>query len=86
MQVLYDSGPMHLDRDKLRKARTDANLTQEQVAKAAGMSQQAYQRLESGGYGDDERKSASFDTVYKVCVAIGCSMDHVAKPRRRGTA
>src|SRR3954468_22175283 len=62
-------GRMPMDPAKLIERRTALRLTQADVAAAAGMKQQAYARLETGG-----RLNPRIDTVEKVARALECAV------------
>lgn len=47
-------------------SRKKCNLTQEQLAKLSGRSQQLIGKLEQG-----KAKGIGFDTLYRICLAIG---------------
>lgn len=51
--------------DQIRSARTDAGLTQEQLASAAGLDRAYISQLEN------DHKSPTVDTLLRLCGAIG---------------
>jgi len=61
-------GPLHELGELLRKARTAAGLTQEQVADLAGISRPRYRDIETGA------AAARFTTLMNVSRALGMEM------------
>jgi len=53
--------------DELRKARDDANLTQEQLSFSAGIDRSYISLLENN------RKSPTIDVLFRLCDALGIS-------------
>jgi transcriptional regulator with XRE-family HTH domain len=51
--------------DELRRARTDAGLTQEEVARKAKLDRAYVSQLEN------DHKSPTVDTLFRLCRAIG---------------
>lgn len=60
----------------LKTLRTALNLTQAQVAQAAGMTQQDYQRLESGARKLD---NASGSVLKRIAKALNTSINEILK-------
>ncbi len=58
--------------DELLKARDEAGLTQEEVAKRMGTSRPAVARIEAGG--GSKRHSPSIATLRKYAEAVGCKL------------
>jgi len=58
--------------DELLKARDEAGLTQEDVAKRMGTSRPAVARIEAGG--GSKRHSPSIATLRKYADAVGCKL------------
>ncbi len=58
--------------DELLKARDEAGLTQEDVAKRMGTSRPAVARIEAGG--GSKRHSPSIATLRKYAEAVGCKL------------
>jgi DNA-binding XRE family transcriptional regulator len=58
--------------DELLKARDEAGLTQEDVAKRMGTSRPAVARIEAGG--GSKRHSPSITTLRKYAAAVGCKL------------
>ena len=58
--------------DELLKARDEAGLTQEDVAKRMGTSRPAVARIEAGG--GTKRHSPSIATLRKYAEAVGCKL------------
>ncbi len=58
--------------DELLKARDEAGLTQEDVAKRMGTSRPAVARIEAGG--GSKRHSPSIITLRKYAEAVGCKL------------
>lgn len=61
---------MTIEQIRLKEARLQKEMTQEQVAKALGVSQQAYQKLETGKTTD-----MRISTVKKICALFDISAD-----------
>ena len=59
-----------MDNTKLRGIREKKKLTQTQVAERAGISQQAYARIETG-----ERTDPIFSTAERIADALGVKLD-----------
>ncbi len=59
--------------DELLKARGEAGLTQEEVAKRMGTSRPAVARIEAGG--GSKRHSPSMATLRKYAEAVGCKLE-----------
>ena len=55
---------------KLRQERERANLSQEELARKAGVSQQAISMLEN-----ENRKNPRIDTVASIARVLGCTVD-----------
>ncbi len=58
--------------DELLKARDEAGLTQEEVAKRMGTSRPAVARIETGG--GSKRHSPSIATLRRYAEAVGCKL------------
>lgn len=58
--------------DELLKARDEAGLTQEEVARRMGTSRPAVARIEAGG--GSKRHSPSIATLRKYAEAVGCKL------------
>ncbi len=58
--------------DELLKARDEAGLTQEEVAKRMGTSRPAVARIEAGG--GSKQHSPSIATLRKYAEAVGCKL------------
>jgi DNA-binding XRE family transcriptional regulator len=58
--------------DELLKARDEAGLTQEDVARRMGTSRPAVARIEAGG--GSKRHSPSIATLRKYAEAVGCKL------------
>lgn len=72
-------GGMPVDAKVLKQRRESLGLTQQQVADAAHMPQQAYARIESG-----KRGNPSFKTVEALSDALGLRIDDMrTRPKRR---
>lgn len=56
---------------RIRKARRFADLTQEQLAEAAGVSTSFIGHIERG------TRVPSVQTLFAICRALGCSLDYV---------
>jgi transcriptional regulator with XRE-family HTH domain len=69
---------MPMDPDRLIARRNELDMTQQQVANAAGMKQQEYARLESGG-----RLNPRIETLESVAGALRCRIDDLLKPARK---
>lgn len=61
---------MTIEQIRLKETRMQKEMTQEQVAQALGVSQQAYQKLETGKTTD-----MRISTVKKICVLFNISAD-----------
>jgi len=59
--------------DELLKARDEAGLTQEEVARRMGTSRPAVARIEAGG--GSKRHSPSIATLRKYADAVGCKLE-----------
>jgi DNA-binding XRE family transcriptional regulator len=59
--------------------RAKAGMSQALLAKAAGVSQPLIARLEKG----DQRRTPTFDLIYKVLKALGYQMEISVKPQKR---
>jgi transcriptional regulator with XRE-family HTH domain len=57
--------------ERIRVLRVDRNLTQEDVAHAAGMNLSYYGKLERG------QNNPTLDTLIRVCDAIGASLSDI---------
>lgn len=55
---------------KLQELRERRRLTQAELAKASGVTQQAISNIETG-----KRKSPGADTLYKLACALRCTVD-----------
>ena len=74
----YIHGLMPMDTKKLLSRRETLGLTQAQVAKRAGMSQQAYARVETGA-----RPDPVLSTAEKIADALEIGLDDLrAVPQR----
>lgn len=62
--------------------REKAGISQAQLAKAAKVSQPLIARLESG----DQRRTPTFETIFKVLKALGYRMEITVQPERKGAA
>ncbi len=62
--------------------RAKAGLSQAELAKAASVSQPLIARLEKG----DQRRTPTFDMVFKVLKALGYRMEILALPEKRRRA
>ncbi len=89
-QLQDDEIRMHYEERKfyLQVARLVADLrakkgfSQAQLAKAAGVTQPLIARLESG----DQRRTPTFETIFKVLKALGYRMEINIQPERKGAA
>jgi transcriptional regulator with XRE-family HTH domain len=61
---------MTIEQIRLKETRIQKEMTQEQVAQALGVSQQAYQKLETGKTTD-----MRISTVKKICTLFNISAD-----------
>lgn len=61
---------MTIEQIRLKETRVQKEMTQEQVAQALGVSQQAYQKLETGKTTD-----MRISTVKKICALFNISAD-----------
>lgn len=61
---------MTIEQIRLKETRVRKEMTQEQVAQALGISQQAYQKLETGKTTD-----MRISTVKKICALFNISAD-----------
>lgn len=61
---------MTIEQIRLKETRVQKEMTQEQVAQALGVSQQAYQKLETGKTTD-----MRISTVKKICTLFNISAD-----------
>lgn len=61
---------MTIEQIRLKETRVRKEMTQEQVAQALGVSQQAYQKLETGKTTD-----MRISTVKKICTLFNISAD-----------
>lgn len=64
----------------LQKMRERRRLTQEELAKASGVTQQAISAIESG-----KNKSPRVDTLYFLAEALKCTVDDLIEIKRRKT-
>ncbi|MCC7443076.1 MAG: helix-turn-helix domain-containing protein [Bdellovibrionales bacterium] len=62
--------------------RAKSGLSQAQLAKAAAVSQPLIARLEKG----DQRRTPTFDMVFKVLKALGYRLEIMVQPEKRGKA
>lgn len=62
----------------LQKMRERRRLTQEELAKASGVTQQAISAIESG-----KNKSPRVDTLYFLSEALKCTVDDLIEIERR---
>ena len=70
---------MPMDPERLKARRTELKMTQQQVADEAGMLQQEYSRLESGG-----RDNPGVNTLEDVARALRCKVDDLlVRPVRK---
>lgn len=69
-----------MDCDRLKKRREELQMTQQEVADAAGIAQQAYARLESG-----ERNNPTINTLEAIAQALRCRVDDLlsSKPGKK---
>jgi phage repressor protein C with HTH and peptisase S24 domain len=65
----YDGGTM-IDVEKLKKARDSAKLSQKELAKKAGVSQQLIGEIERGAV-------LSSKSIYKIAIALGVGANHL---------
>lgn len=71
-------------KDSLRRLRTDAGLTQQELATAAGLSVSNVSQIEAGKIPDPR-----MSTLRALAKALGCGLDELAgedepkKPRKR---
>ncbi len=68
--------------DELIKARSNAGLTQAEVAERMGTKTPAIARLESGG--GSKKHSPSIATLLKYADAVGCGLEIKLIPRQSG--
>ncbi len=59
----------------LREKRTEKGLSQQELARVSGVSQQAISAIESG-----DRENTRVDKLYLLAKALGCAMDDLYKP------
>lgn len=59
----------------LREKRTEKGLSQQELARISGVSQQAISAIESG-----DRENTRVDKLYLLAKALGCAMDDLYKP------
>ena len=60
--------------DQLKKVRKEKDLSQREVAKAAGVSLSAYQSYEQG---KRDFNGARLDVILRTCLALECKMEDV---------
>lgn len=70
---------MTIEQIRLKETRVQKEMTQEQVAQALGVSQQAYQKLETGKTTD-----MRISTVKKICALFNISADWLLGLREQG--
>jgi putative transcriptional regulator len=59
----------------LREKRTEKGLSQQELARISGVSQQAISAIESG-----DRENTRVDKLYLLAKALGCAMDDLYVP------
>lgn len=67
---LHNRKPMPLDGEKVSAARQAKRLSQAELAKLTGMSQQAINRIEAG-----DRANPQFSTVERLAIALDVTTD-----------
>lgn len=82
-RFLYDQRRFYLEvAHMVAELRAKRALTQEELAKKAGVSQPMIARLEKG----DQRRIPTFETLHKILHALGYTLELFAKEERGKSA
>lgn len=68
------SAKMSIKNEKLRKERQNTNMSQSQLANAAGITVRVLQSYESGAR---DISGAKLSTLLKVCAALDCDLQDI---------